>query len=311
MLDRHTAQKIAAIIEQSHDFVPALSTKLITDQTTGYIPNEHVETYLSTGLFTYDTAHETLRFEPFVQGFDAKTAAMTKARDALIAAGLIKASAEPHFQERAVGGQNRLIEPEFKIDRAHYRHFGFPSDAVFLNVILENDNTGPRVLLQRRSQRSENGNTYDFAAGGAVKFPQTVQSALADQIKEETGTHIGDTVYDGFTTFKFSTPEKRWVTNQTHNLFHAFTNAVSVGSYNEEEVSGFQTFTPEDAVHLCATGAFNAQNTQAFMASMKAAGIMPAFDGAALIDDALKGRFQPARSDNAQQQGLPPRAFKL
>lgn len=283
--NRIISQNIIGAIRVNHHFDASASAPFVTDETTGYIPRDHLETYIDSGLFEYRSLEqgECISFAQGIDGFDQKTAAMTAVTDQLIADGQIEASKEPHFQERAVGGDDRLTTPEFKINRAYYRFYGFPSDAIFLNVFTGTPEQ-PKVLLQRRAQRTEFGNTYDFAAGGAVKYPQTLQSALEAQIKEEIGASIDDVVFTGRCKFLFSDADKSWVTNQTHNIFHVYIpeEDIEIGNYDEDEVQDFAIVDVATAIEWCASGKFNRQNTQAFMTSLFATNMAPHIDG---IDD--------------------------
>lgn len=299
------SEKILEAIAVNHDFVESASIEFITDETVGYIPREHMETYLDTGLFEYRTlnSREVIGFVKGISGFDEKSAAMTEATEALIENGHIERSKEPHFQERAVGGSNRLQVPEFKINRAYYRFYGFPSDAIFINVFTGTPEQ-PKVLLQKRAGRTEFGNTYDFAAGGAVKFPQTLRSALEAQIKEEIGVSIDGIAYTGRCTFKFSDVDKKWVTNQTHNLFHTFIpqEDIAIGDYDETEVQSFAIVDVATALDWCASGKFNRQNTQAFMSSLYATAMAPEFEGSDHVRSVVEQYFEPSHREQGFMQ---------
>lgn len=294
MLNRDTALSIVNAIQQNHQFDPSLSIPFQTNLTTGYIPVSHLETYKSHSDFRWDEESGTLKFASHIHGFDAKSDAMNSVTEDLIAAGIIQRSTEPHFQERAVGDKTRISSKtsgEFKINRAYYRHYGFQADGVFLQVILEKEDEPSRILLQQRSARVEAGGTFDFAAGGAVKFPQTVTEAINIQAIEELGVNVSAMKYMGATEFLFQTPEKDWVTSNRHNLFEVRTNKFSIGDYDTEEVQGFEIATPEQVLEYCSTGRINRQNVQSMMTSLILSDLMPKFDGAELIVDAVKPHF--------------------
>jgi 8-oxo-dGTP pyrophosphatase MutT (NUDIX family) len=291
MLDRATAISVVEAIKQNHTFDDSISTLFHTDTTTGYVPVSHVEIYANNTNFKYDPHIKVLEFADHVRRFDAKSNAMKQVTEELIETGLIIASTEPHFQERAVGDASRTdseTSGEFKINRAYYRHYGFQADGVFLQVILEKDGEEPRILLQQRAARVEAGGTFDFAAGGAVKFPQTIEEAVNKQALEELGVDVSNMKYMDATEFMFQTPEKDWVTSNRHNLFEVRTNKFAIGDYDAEEVQGFEIATPEQVIEYCATGRINRQNVQSMMTSMVVSDLMPKFDGAELIVDAIK-----------------------
>lgn len=290
------ADALEGAIMGNHCFAANASVPFVTDQTTGFIPKTHFDTYLNTGLFVA-AEHEgqtVMRFAQNVQGFDDKSNAMTVAKEALLQNGRLVKVDVPHFQERAVGGINRLAEPEFKIDRAYFRSYGFPSDAIFMNVFTGTPEE-PKVLLQKRAGHVEFGNTFDFAAGGAVKFPQTLETALEAQIKEEIGASLDKIVYDGGVSFKFSDVEMKWVTNQTHNIFHTRVaeENIKVGDYDKDEVQGFEIVSVEAAVNMCASGQFNRQNTQAFITSLVCNNLMPEFEGVEKVKALVRSHFLP------------------
>jgi hypothetical protein len=294
------SEALVDAIMGNHSFATDGYVRFVTDQTTGHIPINHFDTYLNTGLFVAaeNEGETVLRFAHDVQGFDKKTNAMIVAKEALFKDGILEQVDVPHFQERAVGGHNRLEQPEFKIDRAYYRSFGFPSDAIFMNVF-----TGaaeePKVLLQKRADRVEFGSTFDFAAGGAVKFPQTLKSALNAQITEEIGVSLDRIIYDGSVNFKFSDLKKEWVTNQTHNIFHTFVaeRDIKIGDYDQNEVQGFEIVTVDDAVKKCALGQFNRQNTQAFITSLVCNDLLPEFEGIEKVKELVKRHFMPSTTE--------------
>lgn len=291
----NTSASIELAIMENHTFDKYNSIPFITDKTTGFIPKSHLQTYLDTGLFieVENDGTAAVRFSCEVNSFEDKTDAMVSAIDSLIENGLLEAVNVPHFQERAVGGDNRLENPEFKINRAYYRSFGFPSDAVFLNVFTGTEDD-PKVLLQKRAGRVEFGNTYDFASGGAVKFPQKLDEAIEVLIKSEMGVGITDNViFDGTVDFKFSDVDKEWVTNQNHNIFHLYVSEedINIGQYDKKEVAGFEVVSIEDAIKMCATGEFNRQNTQAFMTSLFDHDLVPEFKNSHRIKDFVDQHF--------------------
>jgi 8-oxo-dGTP pyrophosphatase MutT (NUDIX family) len=300
---------IIAALHKNHDFRADLVVPFRTAQTTGYIPNEHKALYLDSGLFVEDK-RGGITFAHGIDDFDDKTHAMQEVVEDLIEMGLIERSTEPHFQERAVGGADRLTNPEFKINRACYRYFGFPADGVFLNLLVDQ---GERFLFQKRAARVEYGNQLDFAAGGAVKFPQDVNIALEKQIREETGVTIADVSPLVRSDFRFSTPEKKWVTSLTHHISTARSDGLKLSDFDREEVSGFEAATPEQAVEYCANGRFNAGNMQSFLAAMITQDMLPSFPGhdevRALIEPHIQDlRIKPSQPKAPQAKaGKPPR----
>lgn len=286
MLTLDHADQILQRIVSVHRFAREAFTPFHTDQTTGYIPNRHVPIYLDTGLFAYDFATQTLSFADHVNGFEAKSHAMTTVTEQLIESGFITASMEPHFQERAVGGDDRLSNPEFKINRAYFRYYGFMADGVFLNALVQKET--PHVLLQVRASRVEHANTYDFAAGGAVKFPQSLNEALNLQALQEMGvtldTHPAPIARS---LIGFSEPDKEWVTQICHHVYSVSLPSVEIGMFDAQEVKGFDLVPVEEAVRACAEGQFNLQNTQSFMAALVADNLLPDFPGADKIRHAV------------------------
>ena len=295
MLNKQTAQTIVQTIQGNHAYIPSHSIPFITDNAVGYIPVTHLPVYEQRAEFRLNDKLGVLRFAPDVQGFDAKTAAMNAVTDDLIQAGLIKASTEPHFQERAVGGTDRLTNPEFKINRAYFRHYGFSADGVFLMGVIVNPATDDKTIrLQQRSGRVEFAHQYDFIAGGAVKYPQTVNDALQTQIKEETGVKAPESQYIGQTSFMFSTPDKNWVTSLSHHLFLTEMEQIDIGSFDKSEVQGFADFTPAQVIELAANGQFAGQNVQGLMTAMIVADVFPTFEGSSLIVAEVAKHYQPS-----------------
>lgn len=296
MLNREISEKIVENILLNHVFNNEVSVPFMTGPVTGYVPRKHLHTYLSCEDFQWRRGG--IRFADHIEGFDAKTEAFQKVTQKLIKQGLIQESKEPHFQERAVGNDYRIISPnhaEFKINRAYYRHYGFQADGVFLNVVIDDPKSGEsKILLQQRAARVEAGNTFDFAAGGAVKFPQTLESALNKQAVEELGVDVSNVDSLGSTSFIFSTPEKDWVTSNKHNLFGLRTNVFAIGNFDTEEVQGFKLVNPEEALLYCANGQINRQNVQSFVTSMDKMDLLPEFDGVDLVKSEIERHFRPA-----------------
>ena len=304
-LTQSDADKILNAIQANHIYAPNDFVPFQTEKALGYIPKTHLETYLDTGLFEYDELKDILAFAGNVQGFNAKSEAIHTATAALIGKGLIRESTEPYKQERAVGDDTRLENPEFKIDRAYYRHYGFMADGVFMNVVIQK-NSIPHVLLQVRSGRVENANTYDFAIGGAVKFPQNLADALKVQSLEEMGIALEalpEKISE--TTFRFSETEKGWVTQNCHHLYAAYVDGVKTGEFDREEVQGFAILSIPESIKACADGRFNRQNTQSFISALVTQNLMPEFPGSDKIRELVSQHMPPVSGRQIAPQKTP------
>jgi hypothetical protein len=301
MLNREVAHQIVENIRLNHAFNAEVSVPFVTDQATGYVPRKHLDTYLECPDFR--RVDGNLMFAEHVQGFDLKTAAMQKVTDSLLEKGILIKPDLPRVQERSVGGPNRIISPEhaeFKINRAYFRNYGFPSDAVFLNVVVDDPEAeGIKILLQQRSGRVEAANTFDFAAGGAVTFPDTLLSAFNNQTLRELGVDVSRPQYMGSTAFKFSTEEKEWVTNLQHNLFGLHTQGFTIGDFDTEDVQGFKLVSPEDVLEYSANEKIPRQNIQSMMTSMDALGLLPEFDGVDEIRQEIAKHYREPDPDVA------------
>lgn len=264
---------------------PESFTRFRTTYTTGAIPLSHVDTYLARPEFV--ALDDELTFAPHIDDFDKKTKAFQDVTEDLIAAGCLQKVNVAHFQERAVGGPDRLEQPEFKINRAYFRSFGFPADGVFLNVELKSSG---EMLFQRRSANVVWPNTLDFAAGGAVKFPDTAIDSLRNQSLEEIGLDAQDATYLGNAELCVQNDEKEWTTRLTHRLFlsQITKGQMAAANFNTEEVSGYTLASPEQALEMCASGEFARPNVQSFLTSLMLADQMPAFKGDDELQEVLK-----------------------
>jgi hypothetical protein len=282
---------------------PSRYITLASDDAIGAIPKDHLDIYLSSGLF--QQTENRLHFAPTIKGFDAKTHAMETVTDALIDAGKIDRTNVPHFQQRAVGDHDRLSNPEFAVNRAYHKYFGFAADAVFVNIAMkEND----QLLLQRRSDNVVFPNTLDFAAGGAVKFPETIEESLAAQSKSEIGVSPTEATYQGTSELCWQAPDQGFTTRLSKRLFwHTLSkHDLRKAQFDTEEVIGYELVRPEEAVELCATAEFATPNTQSFLTSLMLADRLPDFKG---VED-LKALLSSYISHQPHTDGTAPQKPK-
>jgi hypothetical protein len=281
-----------AIAEGQREQPEAFIT-FITAQTNGAIPIAHVGTYLSRDEF--EEIDGSLTFASHIASFDQKTKAFRDVSEDLIVSGKMKRANVTHFQERAVGGDGRLEDPEFKINRAYFRSFGFPADSVFLNVQISSSG---ELVLQKRSANVVWPNTLDFAAGGAIKYPETTSDSLKNQSLEEIGLTAENADYLGQANLSFQDTEKEWTTRLTHRLF--WTNIspaqMQAANFNTEEVSGYALTSPEKALLMCESGEFARPNVQSFLTSLMLSDNLPAFKGDDELKDILHQTTRPSSS---------------
>ena len=256
-----------------------------TDTTTGYIP-AHLHTFfLDTGDFEFDG--KTLRF---TAGLENKSGAMDKVRDLMIKKGAIKRKPSHYADERlAVGNENRLTSPEFTVDRAYYFASGFQLDAVSVQMHGK-INGEDKILLQRRGQGVIEPGTHDFAAGGAVKSPETNHlEAVANQISHEIGSpyanlsqhvkHVASVQLNR--NIVLATPSNTDFIGREASRIPIYditlpeNTLLEMLDKNGEEVDGFILATPDEIIQYCLNGEIAPVMVQSFMSALIATNLIP------------------------------------
>ncbi len=279
----------------SDDFVP-----FKTSTTTGYIPSKLVDYFIETGDFEFDG--KTLKFVDGINDFVIKSAVMNTVRDAMIKADAIKEKPK-HWadEELVVGGDDRLTNPEFKIDRAYYYAFGFDLDAVSIQMSYKK-NGQDFIILQRRGSGVLEPGTLDFAAGGAVKYPESSpQEAVIAQIAQEIGAdqkklnehaahtstvYLNRIIKNEFNDVSFNCREASRIPLYDIKLSPEQAEVILPRTDNME-VDGFIAATPEQVIEYCANGEISPVMVQSFMASLIATGLMPESEFVSEIKTAL------------------------
>lgn len=265
---RHTV----ALIEQNNGFDPLGFVRFQADHAVGYIPADHLNIYLETGLFKL--VKGSVCFSSELNNAKLKSGALKYVRECLLAAGIFQPKYVPYPEYRAVGGPNRIADgghEEFTIDRNEFRYLGFPADGVFMLAFVQDTSDDNLILLQQRTDNQK----WDFAAGGAVKYPQNEHAAIVSQMDEEMGALVTDVRKIGTTVFRHSSAEKKWVTSMRHHVFEGSMLPQSLENYSRREVLGFDIFTPDQIIELCESGDFTAANVQTMMVALYAKGLIP------------------------------------
>lgn len=294
------------------DFIP-----FITDQTMGYIPIALLDAFINSSEFDYDGS--SIRFAPHINGFQAKTEAMINVCNLMLVAGLIKQKPSNYKDESiTVGSRGRVTDPEFVIDRAYAKYFGFQGTGNSLQLIVDTE-TGPRLLLQIRGKNVIGGGTLDFAAGGAVKhgIHKDFHAAIREQADHEIGLDslgsLDMTSLKQTGTLYLQRVNRMTLPNgkeiSTFEKLHIPLYAMRISKKeaeeiiaqsrsSEDEAAGFILATPEEIIRFCAkTDAKKEDNSyriapvmvQSFMASLITTGLMPPSDFSALIEEELFG----------------------
>ena len=285
-------------------FTPEKFTRLVTNETVGYVPRVLAPFFNAKSGFRNNSNEIT--FADAVKGFEAKSHAMNQVRDAMLDAGAIQRK-PAHYadEELSIGGEDRRQHPEFRIDRAYYGVYGFQLDAVSVQMrAVINGET--KLVLQRRGAGVLEPGTLDFAAGGAVKYPEkspleSVRAQIAHEIGPEfshldkIGRHTATVFLNRGISLKQPGGSELQAAERSriplYDVEITPEQAAAITGVKTEEAAGFELVTPAEIIRYC----IEAQRiapvmVQSFLASLIATGLMPQSDYAGEIQGALEAR---------------------
>lgn len=252
--------------------------KLVTEQTSGFIPINFKKTFLDSGFFKLsDEDPASLRFLFNDSAF--KTKAIESVTELLIEQGLIERANVPRKQERHIGGADRLEEPEFIINRAYDGYWGFQLDGVVMLAYKVDDQTNkPLFLLQERSNKVVFGNSYDFTAGGAIVSPQTVSMALEAQMQDEMGLTVSQAQKIQTLEYSYTRPTSSKQIMRLRQSVYASKVEDTNPIYHNFEVDGFIWADAEKILELVRDERIAASHVPVLISTLDKLGVLPEFE---------------------------------
>jgi|GEM_PF-3210110 len=278
-------------------FVP-----LKTSTTIGYIPRSIVGYFAEVEGFAMSPAGK-LRFSENAHDFESKCNAIRNVCDVLLQYQAIKPRNDSWgYEGRYVGGENRLSQPEFEIDRQYFQYFGFEADAAFLELRTNIDGQD-FILLQQRSASVIKEGQFSFTASGATKVPaRDNRKSIMDQINHEISPdykHLTNEAVETAQVLRCKLQDKNKpvgsklstvfnIRTQLYSLSISQETAEGIMKVQNEEASGYQLATPQDIIQYCLDGTIDPMLTQSYMASLISTGLMPQSEFVSEIKVALE-----------------------
>ena len=290
IISKHILANNIAKLE-SNDFI-----RFITSTTVGYIPSRLVDYFIETGNFQFNG--KDLKFSEGIDGFDQKSVSIDKVNSAMVEAGAIKEKPS-HFahEERAVGDQDRLVNPEFRINRAYDFVLGLQVDAVSLQISTT-INGEHLLILQKRGGNVVASGKLDSTASGAVKYPEkNFVEALSNQLDHEVGKNFsklsanavfGASIYLSLSLNKNGIPAVQRIRKGLYDLHVDEETANQILTQSTEEAETFQFATPSEIIDLCCDETIPPVLVQSFMTSLIVTGLMPKSDFTSHIKSVLQ-----------------------